>query len=464
MNIFSEQQGGLIVSANSPKATLAWQLAEYVAAARPSDLPDAVRHEATRSFVNWVGCALGGSQDVIARTAAEALCEFSGKPEATLIGGRRKVDALTASLLNCVSSGAHAFDDTHADMVLHPAGPIAAAIMALAERKPVSGADFLLALVLGIEVESRLARAIVVPPAECDVGWYLTGLTGGMGAAVAAGKLMGLSAEQIVWACGIACGEASGFRAMHGSMCSPLVPGHAGYTGLRAAFMAQRGFTSSAHCIEGDRGFLHLFAEKSNPAAITEGLGSRYEVMRNTYKPYPCGIVVHPIIDACLAMRAKHTIDYKAVARVEVKARHVALTLADRLHPTDGMQCKVSIQHWVAVSLVDGAAGIAQMATGRVRAPEIAALRERVSPVADASVAPDAADVTIHMQDGAQWHCRIDHGIGSSDNPMSDRDLDEKFTNLARGVIDEERIAPLITQCWGIGEMANAGEVGRAAG
>lgn len=451
------------MSADPRKSMLAWRLAEYVTAARPSDLPANVRHEATRSFVNWVGCALGGSRDVIARNAAEALCEFSGKPQATLIGAKRKVDILTASLLNCISSGAHAFDDTHADMVLHPAGPIAAAIMALAERSPVKGEDFLLALVLGIEIESRLARAIVVPPAECDVGWYLTGLTGGVGAAAAAGKLLGLSTEQIVWACGIACGEASGFRAMHGSMCSPLVPAHAGHTGLRAALMAQRGYTSTAHHIEGDRGFLHLYSDKSNPAAITDGLGSRYEVMRNTYKPYPCGIVVHPIIDAALELRAKHAIDYRTVARVEVKAHQTALTLADRVHPADGMQSKISIQHWVAVSLVDGAAGIAQLDNARVRSPEIAALRERVSAMADAAIAPDAADVTIHMQDGQQWHCRIVHGIGSADNPMSDRDLDTKFTNLARGSIAEDKIAGLIAQCWQIGELSDAGTVGRAA-
>ena len=146
------------------RQSLGWQLAEYVSAARPADIPEAVRHEATRSFVNWIGCGLGGAQDVIARTAATALCEFSGKPEATLIGMKKKADVLTAAMINCISSGAHAFDDTHAEMVLHPAGPIAAAIMALAERMPIRGEDFMLALVLGLEVECRLTRAIAVPP------------------------------------------------------------------------------------------------------------------------------------------------------------------------------------------------------------------------------------------------------------------------------------------------------------
>ncbi len=449
------------MSTNENKTTLAWQLAEYITAARPSDLPADVKHEATRSFVNWVGCALGGSQHPIARTAAEALCEFSGLPEATLIGAKRKVDLLTASLLNCVSSGAHAFDDTHADMVLHPVGPIAASLMALAERTPVSGADFLLAMVLGVEVESRLARAIVVPPAQCDVGWYLTGLTGGVGAAAAAGKILGLSAQQIVWACGIACGEGSGFRAQHGSMCSPLIPGHAGHTGLRAAFMAKRGFTSTPHHLEGARGFLDLYSTKSNPAAITDQLGSRYEIMRNTYKPYPCGIVIHPIIDACLDLRAKHGISHDNIARVSVRAHPVAVTLANTRHPADGMISKVSIHHWVAVSFIDGAAGIAQL--DKVAVPAIVALRDRVDVVSDTTIAPDAADVVVELRDGAKWHCHIDHGIGSSDNPMTDRDLDRKFTNLAQGVIDDRASTELLAQCWKLGELADAGAIGRAA-
>jgi 2-methylcitrate dehydratase PrpD len=241
---------------------------------------------------------------------------------------QRKVDVLTAALLNCVSSGAHAFDDTHAEMVLHPAGPIAASIMALAERTPVKGEDFLLALVLGLEVECRLTRAIAVPPAQCDVGWYLTGLTGGIGAAAAAGKLMGLSAEQIVWACGIACGQGSGFRAMHGSMCSPLVPAHAGHTGLRAAFMAAKGYTSTSHHVDGDRGFLEMYAQKANPAAVTDRLGSQFEVMRNTYKPYPCGIVLHPLIDGCLQVAAQSGAPAAAIERVEVKVHPLVMVIS----------------------------------------------------------------------------------------------------------------------------------------
>ena len=176
---------------------------------------------------------------------------------------------------------------------------------------------------------------------------------------------------------------------------------------------------------------------------------------------WACGIVIHPIIDACLELRGQHGFDHGDVAGVAVKAHHVAITLAGRRHPADRMQAKVSIAHWVAVALVDGEAGIAQL--DRVDVPEVVALRERVESVADPAIAPDAADVVIELRDGRRLHRHIEHGIGSADNPMSDRDLDRKFTNLAHGVLDAGAIAALLGQCWKIWELPDAGTVGRAA-
>jgi 2-methylcitrate dehydratase PrpD len=199
-------------------------------------------------------------------------------------------------------------------MVLHPAGPIAASIMALAERTPVKGEDFLLALVLGLEVECRLTRAIAVPPAQCDVGWYLTGLTGGIGAAAAAGKLMGLSAEQIVWACGIACGQGSGFRGMHGSMCSPLVPAHAGHTGLRAAFMAAKGSVGSAakqpdmviQVIVGKDDGLELKTKDGSDAVSLDTLAKAVRQAQSSAPPNAAAVVIS----------ADKTVQYERVVKV----------------------------------------------------------------------------------------------------------------------------------------------------
>lgn len=275
-------------------------ITDYILAARWTDLPDNVRRETLRSFVNILGCTIGGARHEVVALADSALTEFAGAPQATVIGRGHKADALHACLINCLSSSIYAYDDTHAEAVVHPSGPVATAALALAERRQVNGADFLLACMLGIEFTCRLSKAISVAPAKGTVAWSQTGITAGIGAAVAAAKLLNLDAPRLQNAIGIALSQAAGFRVMHATMVSSLMPAQGAQTGLRAALLAERGFTASPVALEGTYGFLEVFAQQPHVASLADDLGERFEILRNTYKPYPCGIVIHPIIDACL--------------------------------------------------------------------------------------------------------------------------------------------------------------------
>ena len=257
-------------------------------------------------FFNIIGCMLGGARHDGVSIADNALSPFSGAAQATLLGRSKRADALHATLINCLASSIYSFDDTHEQAVIHPSGPIAAAVLALAEVRPVSGADLRLAFALGVEFACRLCKALTVPPAKGSMAWSGTGIAGGFGAAIAASRLLGLDMAGTRTAIGIALSQAAGFRAMHGSLCTPLMPAQAAQTGLRAAFLAQAGFTSSATPLEGRYGYLSVFSETPDLDALIGGLGERFEILRNTYKPYPCGIVIHPIIDACLALRRDH--------------------------------------------------------------------------------------------------------------------------------------------------------------
>ena len=167
------------------------RLAHYAAATRYGDLPEAVRGEAVRSMFNILGCTLGGARHHGVDIADAALRPFTGAGVATLIGRGRKADALHATLINCLASSIYSFDDTHAQAVVHPSGPVASAALALAEHRPVSGQALLTAFALGVELECRLCKALTVPPAKGSMAWSGTGITGGIGAAVAAGSLLG---------------------------------------------------------------------------------------------------------------------------------------------------------------------------------------------------------------------------------------------------------------------------------
>src|SRR5579862_8148999 len=224
-------------------------LASYIVTSRIESVPDDVRHEARRAIVNYVGCALGGSVDTAVDRAIQAFGPYSGKPTASILGRSERMDPLHASLMNGISSHAYDYDDTTPKNYIHPTSPVASALFAYASANPVSGRDFMEAFILGFEAESRIGNAVY--PAHYDVGWHITGTAGVFGAAAAIGKLLGLSVQQMIWAIGLAATQAAGIREMFGSMAKALHPGRAAQNGYAAALLAQAGFTSGIHGLEG---------------------------------------------------------------------------------------------------------------------------------------------------------------------------------------------------------------------
>lgn len=447
---------------DAPETTA--RLAEFAVSIRDHDLLPAIRSEALRAFFNIVGCTIGGARHESVEILNTALGQCTGPGKATLLGRGCRTDMLQASLSNCLASSVYSFDDTHQYAVVHPSGPAAAAVLALIEQRTVTGTAALTAFALGVEYICRLSVALSVPPAKGTIAWSQTGITGGIGAAVAAGRLLGLDPPRMQAAIGIALSQAAGFRVMHGSMVTPLMPAQAAQTGLRAALLAERGFTASAAALEGRYGFLSVFADAPDSAALVDGLGERWELLRNTYKPYPCGIVIHPIIDACLQLRRDHAPDPAMIERVAIKASPGAMALCNRRNPQDEMQAHVSLHHWTAVALLRGTARIQDMDTATaVHDPAIRAFQDRVAAEEDPSIAADAALVTLVMADGTRHVARIEHGIGSAARPMSNQDLEQKFHGMAEPRLGPDRTAALVAMIWGLETRADAGDVPRGA-
>jgi 2-methylcitrate dehydratase PrpD len=435
-------------------------LARFVVEHEPSRLPQSVRHEAARSILNWLGCAVGASRHETVERALAALGPFSGPREATVLGRSERLDIMQAALVNGISSHTFDFDDTHLKTVIHPSGPVASAILALAERQPVSGAAFVHAFVLGVEVECRIGNSVY--PEHYDVGWHITGTAGVFGAAAAAGKLLGLSEQQMVWALGIAATQSSGLREMFGTMAKPFHPGNAARNGLLAALLAQRDFTSSEQAIEAKRGFANVLSTGFRPDEIMERLGETWELSLNTYKPFACGIVIHPIIDACIQLRAKHGFVIDEVEAVEAKVHPLVLELTGKKTPQAGLEGKFSVYHSAAVALIHGAAGEAEYSDACVRDPQVVALRDRVNAEIDRGLHEDQARVTIRLKGGRSVDTFVEHAIGSVDRPMSDAALESKFRGLASAVLAKPQIDRLIALCWDIGKMGNVSDLARA--
>lgn len=427
-------------------------LAEFIVAARLGDLPSAAVHAASRCLLDFIGNALGGCDhpaiDMLLRVLG-----VEGATEATIVGRGVRVSALNAALINGYLAHVLDFDDTLTDTVLHPTAPVLPAVLALAERDRLSGADIALAFVVGFEVEARLAEAI--SPSHYDQGWHITGTVGQVGAAVAAGKLLGLSVDQMVSALGLAATQPTGLRQHFGTMGKAFHPGKAAQNGLLAALLAREGMEGAAEPLAGVNGFLRAMSAAARPERLTDGLGQSWAILRDSFKPYPCGVVNHPLIDGVLALRRDFGIDPATVATIEARMsdKEPVPQLARNPQPVSGLDGKFSLAHCAAVGLLDGAVGVAQFTDARVAAADVAALRARFSVTLDASLHETEAWVAVTQLDGRRVEVHILHALGTEENPMGDAALEEKFRGLVEPLLGPERTQGLLAEVWRLPEL-----------
>src|SRR5690606_1564752 len=280
-------------------------------------------------------CAVGASQHEAVQAALRAVQVLEPAGQAMVAGRTERVDITNAALINGISSHLFDFDDTHLKTIIHPAGPVCSAVLALAELTGASGRQIIDAVVLGIDVSCRIGNTIY--PNHYDRGWHITGSTGTLGAAAGCARLLGLDTEQTVMAMGIAASQPVGLREQFGTMTKPFHPGGAAKAGLMSALLAREGFTASPRAIEAPRGFAQVASTKYDWNEITNELGERFEISFNTYKPFACGIVIHPSIDASAQLRDKG-VTPENLERLELRVHPLVLELTGKKEPTDGLQ------------------------------------------------------------------------------------------------------------------------------
>ena len=422
---------------NAPPVTQT--LAAFVANHESRGWSDAVDHEAHRTFMNWVGCAVGAAHHETAQAALAAVQVLQPAPQASLLGRLERVDMASAALVNGISSHTFDFDDTHLKTIIHPAGPVASALLALAEHKGASGRELIDALVLGIDVSCRVGNAMY--PDHYDRGWHITGSTGTLGAAAGCARLLKLDTQRTAMALGIAASQPVGMREQFGTMTKPFHPGGAARVGLMSALMAKHGFTASKRALEAPRGLMQVFSDRTDWREITENLGGSWEIALNTYKPFACGIVIHPAIDACVQLRDEHGIRPEDVAKIQLKVHSLVLELTGKKTPATGLESKFSVYHSCAVGLLYGRAGEHEYTDEVVGRPEVLALRAKVEAVVDDRIDEAAAELLLTTTDSREIALRVDSAVGSLERPMSDAQLRAKFVGQSEPVLGAEKSA-----------------------
>ena len=434
----------------------------------PTDrIPDEIMHYGKRLLANYFSVALYASLDPSLDILLSFFGEEGGNPRATIIGRGGRTTLPNAALANGYLGHFEDFDDTHIPLDyrdnIHPSSPIYPAPLAVAEHLGASGRELLAAGVIGIEVALRVGMGISATPGGRS-GLHITATCGILGAAAAAGRLLGLDAEQMAYALGTAATQASGLTDNFGSMCKPLHAGRAAQGGLTAALLAKRGFTSSRSILEAPSGFMHTMSTEPDVALVTEGLGEKWEVPRVGLKPYACGAGNHALIDAVLTLRQKEGVTLNNVASMTGRLRGLAAQLVRTRHPKTNLEAKFSFFHTMAAAFVDGAVLPAQFTVAKALDPDITSLRDRIELTSDPSLSGRNAVVTLVLKDGRSYTERVDHPTGTPERPMSDDQISAKFRGLAADVLPGQRSEELLSALWKLDEVPDMRSVMQLAG
>lgn len=426
-------------------------LAAAVVAFQLSDLPDAVLHETKRSLFNVLAVAIGASMHPGVDAILKVARETGDAPVAPVIGRTLLADAHFSALANGFAAHVDDYDDTHLATVIHPAASIAATVLALAPATRPTGAALMRAFFLGCEIQLRVGVAI--SPEHYDDGWHITGTCGTIGAAVAAAALLGLDADATARAIGIAASDTVGQREAFGRMTKAYHAGKAASNGIMAATLAGRGFTAPLDALEAPGGFADALATTHRIGSLDTDLHANFEIAKNTYKPYPCGIVAHPSIDAAVTLSARiGSVD--DIVSVAVHCNPLVPELMGNLTPDDGLKARFSAVHGVTMGLRDKTVGLAQYEDANVILDDVKALRAKVSLVPDEAMPRASARLVVTLKNSATIEEFTTHARGSLERPLTDIELNAKAEALVERVF-EGRTAVLRTA---VSELVKAGD------
>jgi 2-methylcitrate dehydratase PrpD len=421
-------------------------LVEFVLGLEAAALPPAVVEGAQRSLTDWLGTAIRGAREPLAAALGAVIDATGGEAQATIVGRGRRTSALLASLANGAQSHALDFDDTHLPSIVHGAAPVAPVALALGEWQRRSGADALAAFVAGFEVETRIGRIIGRPLA--DRGWHVTGILGHLGAAAAAGKLLGLDA---------------GLEQSFGTMAKPLHPGKAAMNGLLAALLAREGYTGATAMLDGAHGLPGTFLGVTDLGPAAEDLGKRWEILENSTKPYAACHLTHATIDAGRAVRERLAPPAAGIASVRCRVHPLVLKVANQVDPQTGLAAKFSLAYCAATALVHGEAGEGAFSEAGVADAEVGRVMRRVTVEADPAFGIGTAVMTVRLADGREVEERVTAARGMPGRPLTRGELEAKFRGLAGVVLPGARVEALAAALRRLPEVPDIGEIARLA-
>jgi 2-methylcitrate dehydratase PrpD len=438
-----------------PPPSVARRYARFVLGSSLHDLPVSVADRAAVLALDTLGSCLASSRQDFGRAVLQTAERLGGPAESTLIGSKAKVAAASAVLANATLAHGLDFDDTREDAIVHTGSVTVTTALAVGEALGASGRAILDAIVAGVEVMCRVGLA--VPGRFHARHYHPTSLAGSFAAAAIAGRLHGLTEDQLVHAFGICGSQAGGIieYLADGSWTKRLHPGWAAHAGVTAALLAQAGFTGPETVFEGAHGFYQAFAGGHDAARLADllaTLGRGWEIEQLTFKPYPCGSIAHPYMDCALRLRERYRIRPEDITFVRCRTAEGPVPrlwepLAVKQHPQNGYASKFSLPYLLAVILVKGRATLAEFTDEAVRDKTVLRVAGTVRYDLDPTIdypRQFIGHVAIGLADGRVVEERQDHPRGGPDFPMAREELEAKFRGNAALAVSGEQVSRLI--------------------
>ncbi len=450
------------------------QLAAYVEQLKFEDIPADVVARAKMLTLDFLGSAVRARREADSTPSLLAMLKalgLDGAGDVAVLGDTRTYSPAVAALLNGALGHSLDFDDTHADSSLHPSAPVVPAALAVGEMTGASGRDVMTAIIAGYEVCCRLGNALD-PTSHYARGFHPTATAGTFGAAAAAGKLFGLTKEQLISAFGVCGSQAAGSLQflVNGAWNKRYQVGAAAMNGVIAATLAREGFLGATEAVEGKHGLLVGYTDHADAAKATKDLGRVYETMKIGVKPYPSCRYTHAAIETLIAMRREHNLTPAQVTKVEIGLHRNGITLtgdpATKRHPTSIVGGQFSMFFTAALALDQGSFGWDDYA--RLGDQALNTLADRIEVVQDDRLEvgrthPFGARVTVTSGDTTHERLMVDPPGEPSSFP-SVAATRQKFLQLARPVLDgrADALADAVLALETFPRVTDATRLGRA--
>jgi 2-methylcitrate dehydratase PrpD len=470
-------QGTTAPESQSATPSLTDYVAGFIVATRANDISADVMHLGKRSVIDGLGLALAGAASqtgVITRRYLTSL-GIASSSGSTVVGSDLRLPARFAAFANGISIHADDYDDTQLavakdrvyGLLTHPTAPALPPALALAERDRRSGRDLMTAFQVGVEVECKVAEAIL--PRHYQQGFHSTATCGAIGAAAAAAKLLGLDREATRRALSLGATQAGGLRENFGTMTKPFHAGRAAESGVVAAELAALGFTASPNGLEAERGFFRAAGGGHSAEMIDGKLGNpwTFAFPGVSIKPHPSGSLTHPGMAVMLDLILRHDLRPERVKRVSVGTNHNMPNALIHHRPRTELQAKFSMEFCMAILLLERQAGLEQFTDEVVNRQDVQALMQKIDfgmhPEAEAAGFDKMTTIiAVELEDGSVIRGLADFGKGSPANPMSDAELADKFRQCAAwGGLDRDQTKNVLDLAWRIETIEDIGELTR---